>query len=424
MAYRTILLLAGFCLLLCMPQAYAQETVKIGLNYPETGPYSVQGLDQFRAATMAAEEINAAGGIMGKKIELVTRDSKSNAPLSTQNATELIDRDKVSMIFGGSSSGVAVAVGDVCQARGVPFFGTLTYSTSTTGENGHRYTFRECYDSWMAAKAIAEYLTSNYPNAKYMYITADYTWGWTTEAAVRKFTGTDNADVHKGVLTPLGTEDFAKQLALAKMLKPDVLVLVLFGSDMVYAIRQATTMGLKTSCQIVVPNLTLGMAEGGGPKVMEGVIGALPWCWQVPYKYDYARGKQFVETYSAKYGRYPSTSGASAYTILYEYKAAVERAGSFNGAKVVAALEGHEYQLLKDQQTWRDFDHQSVQTVYAVKCKPQPDVLRDKYKLDYFEILSSLPGSRAAVTKAEWQEVRKQNNLAVELEPLKSMVSE
>jgi ABC-type branched-subunit amino acid transport system substrate-binding protein len=407
-----------------MPQAYAQETVKIGLNYPETGPYSVQGLDQFRAATMAAEEINAAGGIMGKKIELVTRDSKSNAPLSTQNATELIDRDKVSMIFGGSSSGVAVAVGDVCQARGVPFFGTLTYSTSTTGENGHRYTFRECYDSWMAAKAIAEYLTSNYPNAKYMYITADYTWGWTTEAAVRKFTGTDNADVHKGVLTPLGTEDFAKQLALAKMLKPDVLVLVLFGSDMVYAIRQATTMGLKTSCQIVVPNLTLGMAEGGGPKVMEGVIGALPWCWQVPYKYDYARGKQFVETYSAKYGRYPSTSGASAYTILYEYKAAVERAGSFNGAKVVAALEGHEYQLLKDQQTWRDFDHQSVQTVYAVKCKPQPDVLRDKYKLDYFEILSSLPGSRAAVTKAEWQEVRKQNNLAVELEPLKSMVSE
>lgn len=183
-------------------------------------------------------------------------------------------------------------------------------------------------------------------------------------------------------------------------------------------------MGLKTSCQIVVPNLTLGMAEGGGPKVMEGVIGALPWCWQVPYKYDYARGKQFVETYSAKYGRYPSTSGASAYTILYEYKAAVERAGSFNGAKVVAALEGHDYQLLKDKQTWRDFDHQSVQTVYAVKCKPEPSVLKDKYKLDYFEIISSLSGEKAAITKAEWQEIRRQNSLAVELEPLKAMASE
>lgn len=237
MAQKTLMLLTGLCLLLCLQPVVAQETVKIGLNYPETGPYSVQGLDQFRAATMAAEEINAAGGIMGKKIELVTRDSKSDAALSTQNATSLIDQDKVAMIFGGSSSGVAVAVGDVCQAKGVPFFGTLTYSTSTTQENGHRYTFRECYDSWMAAKAIAEYLKTNYPNAKYMYITADYTWGWTTEASVRKFTGTDNAEVHKGVLTPLGTEDFGKQLALAKMLKPDVLVLVLFGKDMVNAIR-------------------------------------------------------------------------------------------------------------------------------------------------------------------------------------------
>lgn len=424
MAQKKLMILAGLCLLLCVQISPAQETVKIGLNYPETGPYSVQGLDQFRAATMATDEINAAGGIMGKNIELVLRDSKSDATLSAQNAASLIDQDKVSMIFGGSSSGVAVAVGEVCQQKSTPFFGTLTYSTSTTGEKGHRYTFRECYDSWMAAKAIGDYLKTNYPGAKYMYITADYTWGWTTEASVRNFTGTDNAEMHKGVLTPLGTEDFGKQLALAKMLKPDVLVLVLFGKDMVNAVRQATTMGLKTSCQIVVPNLTLGMAEGGGAKVMEGVIGAVPWCWQVPYKYDYARGRQFVEAYSAKYGRYPSSSGASAYTILYEYKAAVERAGSFSGPKVVAALEGHDYQLLKDVQTWRDFDHQSVQTVYAVKCKPQAEVLKDKYKLDYFEIISALPGDKAVITKAEWQEARRQSGLAIELEPLTSMAAE
>ncbi len=400
------------------------ETIKLGLNYPKTGPYMVQGLDQYRAATMAVEEINAAGGILGKQVELVWTDSKSNADISTANAHNLIDQQDVKMIFGGSSSGVACAVGDVCQQSGIPFFGTLTYSTATTGTKAHRHTFRECYDAWMGAKALADYLKANFPNKKYMYITADYTWGWTTEASVRKLSGTEDVEAHKGILTPLGTKDFSKQLALANMVKPDVLVLVLFGNDMVNAVRQATTMGLKTSTQIVVPNLTLGMAEGGGPKVMEGVVGSLPWCWQVPYKYNYTRGQKFVEDYAAKYNRYPSTSGASAYTIVYEYKDAVERAGSVASADVIKALEGHTYTLLKDSQTWREWDHQSVQTVFAVKCKPQAEVMKDKYKLDFFEIINSVTGDQAAVTKAEWQAVRTQAGLAAELEPLKAMASE
>jgi ABC-type branched-subunit amino acid transport system substrate-binding protein len=328
------------------------------------------------------------------------------------------------MIFGGSSSGVAVAVGEICQQKGVPFFGTLTYSTATTGTKGHRHTFRECYDAWMGAKALASYLNSNFAGKKYMYITADYTWGWTTEASVRKFTNTEDVGTHKGVLTPLGTKEFGKQLALAKMVKPDVLVLVLFGADMVNAVRQATAIGLKNQCQIVVPNLTLGMAEGGGPKVMEGVVGALPWCWQVPYKYNYPRGVQFVEAYSAKYNRYPSTSGASAYTIVYEYKNAVERARTFDAPKVITALEGHSYTFLKDQQTWRAFDHQSIQTVYAVKCKPQVEVLKDKFQLDYFDIMSSLSGDQAVISKAEWERVRADNNLPISLEPLASMAAE
>ncbi len=401
----------------------ASETVKIGLNYPKTGPYSVQGLDQFRSATMAVEEINATGGILGKQVEVVWRDSQSKPDISKQNVTDLIDAEGVKMVFGGSSSGVAVAVGEICQQKGIPFFGTLTYSTATTGTKGHRHTFRECYDAWMGAHALAGYLGTNFPGKKYMYITADYTWGWTTESSVRTLTNTADKEKHKGVLTPLGTKNFNKQLSLAKMVKPDVLVLVLFGNDMVNAVRQATTMGLKSSTQIVVPNLTLGMAEGGGPKVMEGVIGALPWCWQVPYKYNYSRGKQFVEGYVTKHERYPSTSGASAYTIVYEYKSAVERAKSFDTPKIIKALEGHKYTFLKDEQTWRAWDHQSVQTVYAVKCKPQVEVLKDKFHLDYFEILSSISGPKAAITKAQWDAVRAENSLPTELEPLSSMAA-
>jgi branched-chain amino acid transport system substrate-binding protein len=407
------------CLLFC--SSAGADIVKIGLNYPKTGPYSVQGLDQWRATELAVEEINAAGGILGKSIEIVWRDSMSKADVTTKNVAELIDQEGVKMVFGGSASSVAVAASKVCQEKGVLFFGTLTYSTATTGEEGHRYCFRECYDAWMGAKAIASYLKENFAGKKYFYVTADYTWGWTTEASVRKFSQTEDSSQHKGMLTPFpdATEgDFKRALSFAKMLKPDVLVLVLFGKDMSTAIRLATAMGMKKDMQIVVPNLTLGMAEGGGPKVMEGVIGALPWTWKVPYKYDYGRGKQFVETFAAKYNRYPSTSGASAYTILYEYKAAVERAGAFDGPAVIKALEGHEYTLLKDKQVWRAFDHQSVQTVYAVRCNPQAVVLKDKYKLDYFEILSSMPGEEAVCTREEWNAVREAAGKPTHLEKL------
>ncbi len=413
---------AAVALFVCLGAAvFGSEAVKIGLNYPETGPYSVQGLDQFRAASMAVEEINAAGGILGRPVVLVVADSRSNVDVSRRNVARLIDQDRVKMVFGGSSSAVAVAAGQMCQRKGVPFFATLTYSTATTGSQGRRFTFRECCDARMAANAIGEYLRDNFAGKKYMYITADYTWGWITESCVRSASGTEDGQTHKGVLTPLGATDFGEQLTLAKMIKPDVLVLVLFGKDLSNAIRQATAMGLKSSAQIVVPNLTLGMAEGGGPRAMEGVVGAAPWTWRVPYKYDYPRGKKFVEDFSSKFSRYPSTSGASAYTIVYEYKSAVERAGSLDAAKVVLALEGHSYTFLKDEQTWRDFDHQSVQTVYALKCKPAAAVVADRYQLDYFEIMSSVSGDRACITKSEWQKSRREHNLPAQLEPLDSM---
>ena len=155
-----------------------------------------------------------------------------------------------------------------------------------------------------------------------------------------------------------------------------------------------------------------------GPDVMEGTIGAVPWSWKVPYQYNYPQGKKFVEKFAARYGKYPSTSGASAYTILYEYKSAVERAGTYDSAAVVKALEGHQYQLLKDKQVWRDFDHQSVQTVYAVKCKPKSEVRQDKYFLDYFEIISRLSGEEAVRTREEWNAVRIAANKPIELEKL------
>ncbi|OGV67590.1 MAG: hypothetical protein A2498_16005 [Lentisphaerae bacterium RIFOXYC12_FULL_60_16] len=410
------------------------RSVVIGLNYPQTGPYMNEGLDQWNAAHLAADEINNAGGILGARIRIAWRDTKSDPMIAVRNAVDLIEKEHARMLFGGASSDVAAAVGAEAQKRGVLFFATLSYSTDTTCEKGHRYMFRECHNSLMSAKALSYYLTEKFPGANYQYITADYAWGHTTEAAIRTYTDTTDKAKHPGILIPFpGVTDDQIRNALehARVAKPRMLVLVLFGSHMTRAVRIAHEMGIKQHTQIIGPNLTSVMAESAGPEAMEDVMGTVQWCWNVPYDYNYPRGREFVEAFAKYYGRYPGAGAASAYTILYEYKSAVERVGSFDPARVIRDLEasnykflviekprGHEYTLLKDKQVWRAFDHQSLQTVYVVKCRPPESVGRDRFKMDYFEIIGSLAGDHAERSLAEWQASRAKAGMPGQLERL------
>ncbi len=400
--------------------ANEEDSVKFGLNYPATGPYSVQGLDQLRGAELAIEEINAAGGLLGKPIELVLMDTQSQPRLAVQNVIELVEKQHVKMIFGGASSGVAVAVGNICQDRGVVFMATITASNATTREDGHRHTFRVCYNAWMGAKALSTYLNKQYKGKKFFYIVSNYTWGWSSEDSIRKFTETEDRTVHKRVLTKLGADEseFKKALLLSKMVKPDVLVLVLFGKDMSTAIRLATEYGLKEKSQIVVPILELGLAEGGGPEVMENVIGTADWNWKVPYTYNYEQGIHFIERFTKKYQRYPCWGAATAYTNIMEYSNAVRRANSFEAKNVIIALEDHNFSLLKDEQVWRAFDHQNVQSVYVIKCNTAKQVRQDKFNLDYFQILEQFPGKDVVQTQSEWERARKDVGREIYLEQL------
>lgn len=418
---QKILFLSVGILLVMISVPLHAAPVKIGLNYPQTGPYSVQGMAQFNAAQIAVDEINEQGGILGRKVELVSRDSQSKPDVSTKNVLELIDKENCEMVFGGSSSAVAIAGGKAAKSKEKLYFGTLTYSNTTTGKEGHKYMFRECYNAWMGAKAVGTYLreTGMY-GGKYFYITADYSWGRSTEESIRVFSDTTNEKVHRHTYVPFPGatyKDFSNALAMAKAVRADVLVLVLFGKDMARALTMMEEMGMKKKYKaIVVPNLTLGMATEAGSKVMEGVLGALPWSWNVPYKYKYARGQAFVEKFAAIHHGYPSTSAASAYTIVYQYKDAVERAKTFETKKVIAALEGHSFVSLKDEQQWRAFDHQALQTVYTVRCKPAEEVQKDKFKQDYFEIVDRMDSQEAARDKQEWLRVREDAGKPAELE--------
>ena len=409
MTFRTFLLSA--CLLLLGSATVSAESLKIGLNYPETGRYKNQGLQQRLAAYLAVEEINQAGGVLGQPLELLIRNTRGEPEKGARNTAEMIDQEGVQMVFGGVSSAVAIASGKAARDRNRIYFGTLTYSNATTGSEGHRFMFREPYNAWMTAKALGNYLNQNHANDDYFYITSDYTWGWSVEESVRQFSNTQDTERHPGVKTPFPRAlitDFRKALEQAAESDAKVLMMVLFGDDMVRALQVAYEMGLTKRMQVVVPNLTLGMVRQVGPTIMEGVVGGAPWVWNLPYENNYQRGKDFVEAFSDRYEMRPSSSAASAYSIVYQYKEAVERAGSTNTDAVIRALEGHRYSFLKDEQYWREFDHQNVQTVYVVRIKPRETVVADQFSSDYFEIIDFLPGDEAAQTREEWEQRRKE----------------
>ena len=388
--------------------AQAAEPITLGLNYPRTGPYKEEGLAQMRGALLAIDELNAQGGVLGRPLRLSSRDTASRPEKAVKNVDKLAD-EGAAMLFGGASSAVAIAASKRARERGLLYFGTLTYSNDTTGKDGQRYLFRECNSAWMSARVLGQYLAKTLPGKRYFYVTADYTWGTTSESSLRQATGTQDIARHPGLKVPfpgarLG--DYHERLSQAAASQAEVLVLVLFGEDLVRAMRVAEDLGLTQRMQIVAPNLTQGIVEQAGPSLMQGVIGTEPWTWRVPELVGSEAGKAFVRDFTERYQVYPSSAAASAYSIVHQWADAAERARSLDSEALIKALEGHSYRLLKDQQQWRAFDHQNVQSVYAVRVKPRAEVMKDALRQDYFEIVHQLDGAQAAPSLAEWQAER------------------
>src|SRR5690606_28600920 len=294
---RIALLAAGLGLCLA---AEAADPITLGLNYPRTGSYKEEGLSQMRGALLAIDEINARGGVLGRPLQLSSRNSASRPEKSVANVDRLAD-EGVAMLFGGVSSAVAIAASKRAKERGLLYFGTITYSNDTTGKDGQRYLFRECNSAWMSARVLGQYLAKTLPGKRYFYVTADYTWGTTSESSLRQATGTQDSARHPGLKVPfpgarLG--DYHERLSQAAASQAEVLVLVLFGEDLVRAMRVAEDLGLTRRMQIVAPNLTQGIVEQAGPSLMQGVIGTEPWTWRVPELVGSQAGKAFVRDFT------------------------------------------------------------------------------------------------------------------------------
>ncbi|MFC1621486.1 substrate-binding protein [Candidatus Omnitrophota bacterium] len=399
-------------------QAYTQEddTVLFGFNVPLTGAYSDQGADELRSAKLAVDEINNRGGLLGKHIVYSVKDTETNAQVASKNAEELYGKENAVMVTGGSSSAVAIAQGAVARRYEKIFMVGLSHSNATTGfgidpatgasteQKLNRYIFRWYHNAWMSAHAAANYLLDKFGrDATYYYITADYTWGHTTEKSFRDVLEAAGCKTVGAELSPLGERSYIEYLLKAKSEKPDVLVLVHFGKDMINSLKQATAMGLKKDMKIVVPLIELHMAKGAGPDAIGGVIGTNPWYWELQDKYS--GSKEFVEKFTARYGSPPGDAAAAVWVAINQYADAVKRTGTFDSKKIIKALEGHEFTLLKDKEYWRDWDHQAMTSTLILEGKNASDM---KNEWEVLKVIDEISGEQVARTRrdnpVEWKE--------------------
>ena len=367
------------------------NTVTLGFNVPQSGPYADEGADELRAFELAVEHLNGQGdggmlntfsskalegnGIMGKKVQFVTGDTQTKSDAARASAQSMIQKDGAIMISGGSSSGVAVAVQGLCQEAGVIFMAGLTHSNDTTGKDKKANGFRHFFNAYMSAAALAPVLKNLYGDDRKVYsLTADYTWGWTQQESIQAATEAMGWETINDVRTPLAATDFSSYIAPVLNSGADILVLNHYGGNMVNSLTNAVQFGLREkqvngkNFEIVVPLYSELMAKGAG-KNISGIVGSQNWDW----KLEDDGTKAFVKAFGEKYGFPPSQAAQTCYAQTLLYADAVERAGSFNPCDVAAALEGFEFDGLGNGPTsYRAEDHQCFKDVLVVRGAENP----------------------------------------------------
>ena len=392
-----------------MAAGYTNEptgsTVTFGFNVPQTGSYADEGADELRAYQLAVEHINGEGdggmlntfsskalggnGVNGKQVVFVTGDTQTKSDAARASAKRMIEKDGAVMITGGSSSGVAIAVQGLCQEAGVIFMAGLTHSNDTTGKDKRANGFRHFFNTEMSGAALGPVLKNAFGSDRIAYhLTADYTWGWSQEGSIKKYTEQLGWATTAAVRTPLGAGDFSQYITPVLSSDADVLVLNHYGRDMVNSLTQAVQFGLRDrqangkDFAVVVPLYSRLMAQGAGENV-KGIFGSTNWHWSLPDE----GSRAFVRSFGQKYGFPPSQAAHTCYSQAILYADACQRAGSFRPSAVGAALEGFTFDGLGNGPTeYRAADHQCFKDVLVVKGKEEPTS-----KFDVLEVVEVTP---------------------------------
>lgn len=373
-------------------QARGETPIRIGMIDPLTGVYAAPAGNEVMGAKLAVEQMNAKGGIVGRQVELLVEDSANDVGTGVQKARKLIERDQVNFIIGDVNSGIAAAVAQVTNEKKILHIVSGGHTDTITGKDCKWNVFRVCNTTRMEANSVSELLFSKY-GKKWHFITPDYAFGHTLYNAcsdnLQKLGGT----ITGNELTPLGTTDFSAYLIKARAANPDVLILLVQGSDMINCLKQIVQFGLNKQIRVAGTQQELESLAGLPPEARIG-IWMFEWYWKQP-------GVPNVEKFVADIrkvngGKVPTARHWFGYTSAMTFALVANQQKTIDSVKLAAALGDFELppevKLQPNKVYYRKGDHQLMTSAFVGEAQANgKDDPEDLYRVD-----NVVPGDKTA----------------------------
>ena len=337
------------------------QTIKLGeLNSYKTFPAFLEPYK--KGMELALDEINAAGGVLGRPLEIVSRDDNGSPGDAVRVAEELISREKVVMLMGTYASNVGLAVADLAKQRKVMFLAAEPLTDKIVWDAGNRYTFRLRASTYMQTSMLVPE-AAKLGKKRWAIVYPNYEYGQSATNAFKKLMLAQQPGIEfVEQAVPLGKIDAGPVVQALQDAKPDAIFSSLFGPDLARFVREGELRGLFKDRPVF--NLLGGEPEYLDPMKEEAPVGwwvtGYPW-----YAIDIVEHKRFRDAYQAKFKDYPRLGSVVGYSTIKAAAAAIARAGSTDTEKMLAAMSGLTFESPFGPISFRPLDHQSTMGAFV-----------------------------------------------------------
>ena len=364
------------------------EPIKIGILDPLSSPYKTSSMHDIHGANVAVDLFNKKGGVLGRPVVLIEADDASNPDTAVKAAMKFIKEDRVDVLMGTFNGDCALAVSGLAQKEHTLFMVTGAYIPELTGVACHAHTFVFMPSARMMAQAVAPHLAKAYGTRWYM-MTAATVDGKAAAQAMLAAGKPQGVEFVGETVTPFGATDFAPAFTEAKAKNPTAVILNLYGWDLVHALKAYTKLELSKE-KIGVGGMIAG-EQIGRPLGYANNAGIWGLIWDPKINTDGSR--RFIQGVIEKYNHTPTSRCYLGYTAMTQILEAIQRAGTTDSAALIKALEGHEFDGLKEGRSYfRSWDHQHVQDVLV------GEAFGKEMGLGHYKILATVPGDAVAGT--------------------------
>ena len=361
------------------------DAIQIGHLTPRTGFLGPLGEFAVQAADMAVAEINAAGGVNGRKVEILKEDSVNPQTASTK-AERMIERDKVACIIGEISSASALTISQVAERTRTLFINTGANSDELRGKGCKRFMFHIESQNSMYVKTCGRSLMAQglVKGKKWFSLTADYAFGHDLLRVSKRFMAANGGEFAADKLVPTDATDFSPLLLEIRNAKPDLVISNLAGNQITNFLKQYTEFGLTFPVAGFGFDTALAWAAGKG-----NFHGTWPVVWH--HLIDTADTKRFVAEFTKRYNRPPENQAWGDYNAIKLTAQAMAETRSTDSAKLVEHFEkGAKFGLMKTREGYfRKADHQMMHEMYTVQALPVAEI---KNNYDIFRSSAPVPG--------------------------------